>query len=284
VQTPDATQNFNRYTYCLNNPLTYTDPDGEWVVTLLVTLANMWINTSATNDWEFNPLKWDWNSPKTYVSLAQSGFSGYKMGSAAEKFTKAKINDFRVKKTLKELNNSLMTFQNNSFNYTASLQEIGTLGVNDVSQDGINFIKSWESYVECPKQLECDAEGIITVGYGHWIQPGENFNAGLTKNQSNDLLLKDINTKAVIPIRKYVLAPLNQNQFDALASYVYNVGPGNVLKGKQFINCLNNLDYANAGCEIDIIRNTAGIIQPGLVKRRYFERLLWEFGIFVFNK
>jgi len=30
VQMPDATQGFNRYAYCLNNPLKYTDPSGEW--------------------------------------------------------------------------------------------------------------------------------------------------------------------------------------------------------------------------------------------------------------
>ena len=31
VQAPDFTQNFNRYSYVLNNPLKYTDPDGEWI-------------------------------------------------------------------------------------------------------------------------------------------------------------------------------------------------------------------------------------------------------------
>ncbi len=31
IQMPDYTQNFNRYSYVLNNPLKYTDPDGEWV-------------------------------------------------------------------------------------------------------------------------------------------------------------------------------------------------------------------------------------------------------------
>ncbi|MFI3240183.1 MAG: RHS repeat-associated core domain-containing protein [Bacteroidales bacterium] len=32
VQMSDFTQNFNRYTYCLNNPLVYTDPNGEFIV------------------------------------------------------------------------------------------------------------------------------------------------------------------------------------------------------------------------------------------------------------
>ena len=31
VQEPGNSQNFNRYSYCLNNPLKYTDPDGEWL-------------------------------------------------------------------------------------------------------------------------------------------------------------------------------------------------------------------------------------------------------------
>ncbi|MDP2890917.1 MAG: RHS repeat-associated core domain-containing protein [Bacteroidota bacterium] len=38
VQMPDYTQNFNRYSYCLNNPLIYTDPSGEFIFTLLATV------------------------------------------------------------------------------------------------------------------------------------------------------------------------------------------------------------------------------------------------------
>lgn len=38
VQSPDYTQSFNRYAYCLNNPLKYTDPDGEFFI------LDAWIN------------------------------------------------------------------------------------------------------------------------------------------------------------------------------------------------------------------------------------------------
>jgi RHS repeat-associated protein len=38
VQMPDNTQNFNRYSYCINNPLKYTDPSGEIIFTILAAI------------------------------------------------------------------------------------------------------------------------------------------------------------------------------------------------------------------------------------------------------
>lgn len=42
VQDPSYTQNFNRYAYCMNNPLKYTDPDGEWIQYLIGGLMGAW--------------------------------------------------------------------------------------------------------------------------------------------------------------------------------------------------------------------------------------------------
>ena len=47
-------------------------------------LANMWVSTSAANNWQFNPVKWDWGSTKTWVSMVQGGISGYYIGSTLE--------------------------------------------------------------------------------------------------------------------------------------------------------------------------------------------------------
>ncbi len=54
VQIADYTQNFNRYSYCLNNPLIYTDSDGEWihiavgaVIGGVINLATNWKNIDS---------------------------------------------------------------------------------------------------------------------------------------------------------------------------------------------------------------------------------------------
>ncbi|MDY0076913.1 MAG: SpvB/TcaC N-terminal domain-containing protein [Bacteroidales bacterium] len=44
VQTPDFSQNFNRYSYALNNPLKYTDPDGEFIIEAI--MIGAFINTT----------------------------------------------------------------------------------------------------------------------------------------------------------------------------------------------------------------------------------------------
>jgi RHS repeat-associated protein len=53
VQAPDFSQNFNRYSYCLNNPLKYTDPSGEWIHIAIGALIGGTINW-ATHGCRFN--------------------------------------------------------------------------------------------------------------------------------------------------------------------------------------------------------------------------------------
>lgn len=50
VQSPDNSQNFNRYSYCLNNPLKYNDPSGEWIHILIGAVIGGVVNLAANWD------------------------------------------------------------------------------------------------------------------------------------------------------------------------------------------------------------------------------------------
>ena len=95
VSSPYSTQAFNRYSYCVNNPLMYTDPSGEFIFTLLAAIfcppllpvaigadIGMWCGGSMANG-TMNPFKWDYSSGKTWgymlggaVTGAASGYVG----------------------------------------------------------------------------------------------------------------------------------------------------------------------------------------------------------------
>jgi len=78
VQAPDFSQNFNRYSYCFNNPLIYTDPSGEiaWVPFAIGAVIGSYMGGTVANDGNFNPAKWDWNSGKTWGYMLGGGTIG----------------------------------------------------------------------------------------------------------------------------------------------------------------------------------------------------------------
>jgi RHS repeat-associated protein len=82
IQAPDLTLNFNRYTYCLNNPFKYTDPDGEWIQYLIgaaLSAITYTIDIGFSNG-GFNNWSWD-QFGKTTLFGAFSGGMGSSTGS-----------------------------------------------------------------------------------------------------------------------------------------------------------------------------------------------------------
>ena len=84
VQMPDFSQSFNRYAYCVNNPLVYMDPSGEmaWFVPVIIGAAiGLYSGGVIANDGQFNPTKWDYSSGKTWGYMlggaVVGGISGY---------------------------------------------------------------------------------------------------------------------------------------------------------------------------------------------------------------
>lgn len=87
------------------------------------------------------------------------------------------------------------------------------------SENGLNLIKQSEQLRLKP--YLCPAKDW-TVGWGHRIQEGEHFTE-ITEQEAEELLRKDA-AIAENCIHRSVKVPLTQNQFDALVSFIYNVG------------------------------------------------------------
>ena len=84
VQDPFNTQNFNRYGYCLNNPLVYVDENGEFIITALIVgaIIGAYIGGSQANG-TYNPFKWDFNNVDTWIGMVGGALVGGVSGGVA---------------------------------------------------------------------------------------------------------------------------------------------------------------------------------------------------------
>src|SRR6185437_3663616 len=86
--------------------------------------------------------------------------------------------------------------------------------------------------------------GHMSIGYGHQIQPGENFSGGITQSQALQLLAKDT-ANASSAVLHLVKTHLNANQLAALTDLVYNIGSGAFAKSTM-LRDLNAGDFTGA--------------------------------------
>lgn len=77
VQMPDFSQNFNRYSYCMNNPLKYVDKDGKLFWLIAVAVVGAYIGGVASNKGNLNPFTWNWKQATTYLGLGVGAVLGY---------------------------------------------------------------------------------------------------------------------------------------------------------------------------------------------------------------
>ena len=136
------------------------------------------------------------------------------------------------------------------------------------SQNGINLIKSFEG---CRTVAYWDPYGkIYTIGYGH---TGKDVYKGLkiSEEQAENLLRKDLN-RFEIAVNSIVRHKLNQNQFDALVSFSFNLGEGN-LKGL----CANK-SLSQIAKDILLYNKSGKKVLKGLVRRRKAEQKLFLTG------
>ena len=137
------------------------------------------------------------------------------------------------------------------------------------SQEGLELIKKFEG---CKlKSYKCSA-GVWTIGYGHTEDVKE---GDIVSSQEADKLLRADVFKFERYVEDEVKVELEQNQFDALVAWTFNLGVGN-LRNSTMLKKLNNADYTSVPFEMKRWNKAGGKTLDGLVRRRQAESLLFE--------
>ncbi|MBT0720432.1 lysozyme [Rosenbergiella collisarenosi] len=146
----------------------------------------------------------------------------------------------------------------------------------NISNNGIAFIKNEEGERLSAYQ---DSRGIWTIGVGHTglvnlIPIGKGM--AITSKQSSEILKKDLSW-VESAITDNVKVKLNQNQYDALCSFVFNIGV-NAFKSSTMLKELNAGHYSKAA-DCMLMWSRAGSNQNILASRRQRERGLFNAAI-----
>jgi len=139
----------------------------------------------------------------------------------------------------------------------------------NISQEGLSLIKKFEG---CELEAYKCAAGVLTIGYGSTkgVKEGDT----ITQEEADNLLLHEMKEYESY-INDNVTVDLKQNQFDALVSWVFNLGPAN-LKASTMLKVLNNKEYDDVPAQIKRWNKAGGKVLQGLIRRREAEALLFE--------
>ena len=134
---------------------------------------------------------------------------------------------------------------------------------------GIDLIKHFEG---CELEAYKCAAGVWTIGYGHI--KGVTSNSVITQEQAEQMLVEELNEYEGY-INNMVTTPLSQNQFDALVSWVYNLGGGN-LKASTLLKVVNSGEFDGVPAQIMRWNKAGGKVLEGLTRRRQAEADLFS--------
>ena len=138
-----------------------------------------------------------------------------------------------------------------------------------ISNEGLALIKNFEG---CELTAYKCAAGVWTIGYGHTkgVQKGDVW----SEDHADHMLLVELEEYENY-VNTAVNVPLSQNQFDALVSWVYNLGNGN-LTSSTMLKVLNSSDYAGVPAQILRWNKAGGKVLEGLTRRRQAEADMFE--------
>jgi lysozyme len=143
---------------------------------------------------------------------------------------------------------------------------------HQISGAAIALIKRFEGFRETAAQLD---DGRWTIGYGHTLSARQG--ARVDEADAEALLLYDL-IGVAHAINEWSYAPLNQNQFDALVSFVFNIGIENFRRSAT-LRWLNEGRLLEAAMAMELWRKAdfqgERIVIDALVRRRACEKNLF---------
>lgn len=139
------------------------------------------------------------------------------------------------------------------------------------SKDGLHLTQQFESCRLIPYK---DGGGVWTDGWGntHNVDPSK----PITQAKADADLLANIQV-AVSAVNILVSCPLDQEEFDALVDFVFNIGYGQ-FKTSTLLRKLNALDYHGAAEEFENWDMDNGKHIAGLLRRRIADKDLFKKG------
>jgi lysozyme len=141
-----------------------------------------------------------------------------------------------------------------------------------VSRAAVDLIKRFEGYRMKAAQLP---DGRWTLGYGHTLTA--RAGASVSEQDAEALLLYDLITVAHT-VNENVYTPLNQNQFDSLVCFAFNIGTENFIRSGVLCR-LNEGSLLQAACAMEMWRKAdfegERIVIDALVRRRSAEKTLF---------
>tara|TARA_R100000544_G_C2218883_1_gene56251 strand:- start:411 stop:863 length:453 start_codon:yes stop_codon:yes gene_type:complete len=140
------------------------------------------------------------------------------------------------------------------------------------SEEGIALIKKFEG---CKLDAyQCSAD-VWTIGFG--TTQGVKKGATCSQDEAETFLANDL-CQFEQSILKMVDVSLKQNEFDALISWIYNLGATNFSESTLLRRINDNTDSSRADIPYQIKRwnRAGGKVLDGLVRRREAEALLWQ--------
>lgn len=135
------------------------------------------------------------------------------------------------------------------------------------SKNAVDFIKKWE---KCKLEAYEDGRGIWTIGWGT-TGPGIVEGLRISQNTADAMFIGHVR-EIGLSLTDLVGNILNQNQFDALTSFCYNVGLG-AFRTSTLLRLIRAKDFPNAVLEFPKWDHPTSL--PGLLARRKAEMALF---------